>query len=72
MLALFDAASDDAVLPYPVQNWLTGHLKRAAIAQGRADLMSLWAGQGAPLLKHHRVADLMHDLIQQAAVKPAP
>lgn len=53
-------------LPYPVQNWLTGVLKRAAIAQGRADLMSLWSGQGAPLLRHHRVADLMAALEAEA------
>jgi nitronate monooxygenase len=62
MLRLFETAPADAVLPYPVQNWLTAQLKRAAIAQGRADLMSLWSGQGAPLLRHHKVADLMQAL----------
>jgi nitronate monooxygenase len=68
MLAAFDTAPADAVLPYPVQNWLTGQLKRAAIVQGRADLMSLWSGQGAPLLKHHKVADLMRALLPQPAL----
>lgn len=61
MQAMLDARPE-AVLPYPLQNWLTGQIKRAAIAQGRADLMSLWAGQGAPLLRHKRVADLMASL----------
>lgn len=65
MLETLQAHPQD-ILPYPVQNWLTGLLKRAAIAQGRADLMSLWAGQGAPLLRHHRVADLMAALEAEA------
>lgn len=50
---------------YPVQNWLTGHLKRAAIAQNRPELMSLWAGQGAPLLQHRQARPLMQALIEQ-------
>lgn len=56
-----EQASDD-ILPYPWQNWLTGHLKRAAIAQNRADLMSLWAGQAAGLVRHQRAAELMQSL----------
>ena len=51
--------------PYPVQNWLTGRMKPAAIAQGRTDLMSLWSGQAAPLLKHRDARSLMHALQQQ-------
>jgi nitronate monooxygenase len=42
--------------PFPVQNWLTGHIKRAAAAQDNPDLTSLWAGQSAPLI-HHTAAD---------------
>ena len=52
-------AQPDDILPYPVQNWLTGQLKRAAQTQGRGDLMSLWAGQAAPVLRHHTVPELM-------------
>lgn len=52
--------------PYPVQAWLTAQLKSAALAANRADVISLWAGQGAPLLKHHRASDLMRALIEQA------
>ncbi|MFT3858943.1 MAG: nitronate monooxygenase [Aquabacterium sp.] len=47
------------ILPYPVQNWLTGQIKREALRQHRPELMSLWAGQSAPLLRHHDVAALM-------------
>lgn len=51
--------------PYPVQGWLAGALRPAAVAQGRADLMSLWAGQSAPLLRHRDAAALMAALIAQ-------
>lgn len=37
--------------PYPVQSWINGRLRAAAIAQGRDDLISLWCGQSAPLLR---------------------
>jgi hypothetical protein len=37
--------------PYPVQDWLTAQLKAAALAANRADVISLWSGQGAPLLR---------------------
>ncbi len=53
------------VAPYPVQNWLTGALKQAAQVRGRADLMPLWAGQGAPLLRHQHAAKLIAELESQ-------
>jgi nitronate monooxygenase len=48
---------------YPVQAWLTAQLKSAALAAGRADVISLWSGQGAPLLKHHHARDLFEFLV---------
>jgi nitronate monooxygenase len=48
--------------PYPVQNWLTARFRAAALAAGRTDLISLWSGQSAPLLRHRRAADLMRSL----------
>jgi nitronate monooxygenase len=48
--------------PYPVQNWLTAQLRTAALAAGRTDIISLWSGQSAPLLRHRRAADLMRSL----------
>jgi nitronate monooxygenase len=51
--------------PYPVQAWLTGQLKAAGLDAGRADLMSLWSGQGAPLLVHRRAADLLRSLVDE-------
>jgi len=49
--------------PYPVQNWLTAQFRAAAFAAGRADIVSLWSGQGAPLLKHRRAAELFRALV---------
>lgn len=48
--------------PYPVQNWLTAQFRAAALAAGRTDIVSLWSGQSAPLLRHRRAADLMKSL----------
>ena len=62
---LIDAlrGKESALAPYPVQAWLTAQFKTAALAANRADLMSLWSGQGAPLLKHRRAADLLRSLV---------
>jgi nitronate monooxygenase len=55
--------SEALLPPYPVQGWLTGKLREAALKAGRADVVSLWSGQGAPLLKHHRARDLFESLV---------
>ncbi len=47
---------------YPVQNWLTARFRAAALAAGRTDIVSLWSGQGAPLLKYRRAAELLRSL----------
>jgi len=51
--------------PYPVQAWLTAQLKTAALAANRPDVISLWSGQGAPLIRHRRAAELLRSLILQ-------
>lgn len=48
--------------PYPVQGWLTGKLRDAAVKRGRADILSLWSGQAAPLLRRHRARELFRSL----------
>jgi len=62
-------ARADRLPPFPVQAWFLGHLKRAAIAAGDEDFASLYAGQGAPLLRHRKAADLMADLSRPAEVR---
>src|SRR4051794_27987787 len=54
-----------AFAPYPVHAWLTAQLRSAALAAGRTDLVSLWSGQGAPLLKHRRARELMASLVAE-------
>jgi nitronate monooxygenase len=43
------------VAPYPVQNALTQELRQAAARADRGDYLSLWAGQGAPLIRDRRL-----------------
>jgi nitronate monooxygenase len=49
----------DAIAPYPYQRHLLGPAARAARAAGRTDVVSLWAGQGSPLLRHRRAGELV-------------
>ena len=58
--------------PYPVHAWLTAQLRKAALAANRTDLISLWSGQAAPLLRHRRARDLLESLIAEVdALKSA-
>lgn len=50
---------------YPVQAWLTGRYKQAAIERERSDLMSLWCGQSAPLIRHRKARDLFAALVKE-------
>lgn len=50
---------------YPIQNWLTGVLKKAAREQNRDDLMSLWCGQAASLISHRNASSLVTSLIAE-------
>lgn len=50
-------------LPFPIQSWFTDPLKKAAAAQSVSAYASLYAGQGAPLLRHRKVAELMKSLV---------
>ncbi|MBP2703907.1 nitronate monooxygenase [Microbispora sp. RL4-1S] len=45
--------------PYPVMNDLTRPLRQAAAAAGRADFLSLWAGDGVPLARELPAAELV-------------
>lgn len=64
----FSRAADGGtvpIAPFPLQSWLVGRFKSAAIAQGRSDLVSLWAGQAAPLIRHHDATELVGALVAQ-------
>lgn len=51
------------IAPFPVQNWFMAQLRPAALKAGRTDLVSLWAGQASPNLKHRQAGALMQALI---------
>lgn len=54
--------------PFPQQQGLTAELRAAAVALGRADLMQLWAGQGAPLARAMPAAALLRALADEAGL----
>ena len=53
------------ILPYPLQRALVRNVATAAEAAGRPDLVPLWAGQSAPLLRFTDVRELLSSLIEQ-------
>ena len=50
---------------YPTQSWIIASLRAAALAQGRTDLIALWAGQSAPLVRHRKVDELFTSLVNE-------
>jgi nitronate monooxygenase len=57
--------NDDAILPFPLQNALTRPLRTAAAKQGRAEFLSLWAGQGVRLARRQSAAELIARLANE-------
>jgi nitronate monooxygenase len=57
--------ASDAILPFPLQNALTRPLRTAAAQQGRAEYLSLWAGQGVRLARRQRAAELIARLAKE-------
>ena len=55
----------DAILPFPLQNQLTRPLRNAAAKQGRAEFLSLWAGQGVRLAQRQAAALLVERLAEE-------
>lgn len=51
------------VLPFPLQTTFMSPLRKAAIEQGRMDMLTFWAGQNTSLLIHKEVNSLMSELI---------
>jgi nitronate monooxygenase len=49
----------DAILPFPLQNALTRPLRTAAAKAGRAEFLSLWAGQGLRMARREPAAQLV-------------
>ncbi|HEU4409446.1 MAG TPA: nitronate monooxygenase [Polyangiaceae bacterium] len=62
------AAHERDLPPYPIQNWLTQPLRKAAADAGEADWLSLWAGQSAALARPRPAAELVRELVAGAEV----
>jgi nitronate monooxygenase len=58
-------ACEALVPPYPIQNVLTAEIRQASARQGKADFMSLWAGQGVGLARPMPAAQLVRTLAQE-------
>jgi nitronate monooxygenase len=58
-----DAAGE--VLPFPLQNSLTRPLRAAAAGKGRAEFLSLWAGQGVRMARVQPAAELVRKLVEE-------
>lgn len=62
----FESETDPtAILPFPYQNALTRPLRSAAAKLGRAEFLSLWAGQGTRMARRKPAAAIFADLIRE-------
>ena len=59
-----DAIGAD-ILPYPLQNALTRPMRTAGGKAGNINVLSLWAGQAAPLARRESTADLVQRLVRE-------
>jgi nitronate monooxygenase len=60
-----EALAAAPALAYPLQNAMTADLRREAAKAGKADLLSLWAGQGVPLARARPAGELLRELVRE-------
>jgi nitronate monooxygenase len=60
-----DSAQEEVIQYFPLQNALTRPLRKAAAEQGRAEFLSLWAGQGVRLARRQPAAELIARLTRE-------
>lgn len=60
-------AATDRTLPFPLQTYFMGALRKAALEQQKNDLVFFWSGQIAPIVKHKKASTLMKSLIEEAS-----
>lgn len=58
---------EDAILPFPLQGAAIGPLRSEAAIRGDTRFLSLWAGQGARLARDLPAAELVEQLVEEAA-----
>jgi nitronate monooxygenase len=64
----FDELSglEDKIPVYPVQHYLTRHIRAAARAKENPEFMSLWAGQGSPMSRRCSAGELVDILVSES------
>lgn len=60
--AVRDIEADGRMAPFPAQNWATGVFRAEAGRRDEGELLSLWAGQAAPLARHSDAGELFAEL----------
>lgn len=55
----------DAILPFPAQNAFTRDMRKKAAELGRAEYLSLWAGQGVELIRQMKAETLVRVLLTE-------
>jgi nitronate monooxygenase len=55
----------DYILPYPLQNKLTGELRRIAKVNNNADFVSIWVGQSINKFSGESTTDILRKLISE-------
>ncbi|RAN32951.1 NAD(P)H-dependent flavin oxidoreductase [Hyphomonas pacifica] len=59
------ANAPDTLLPFPYQNALTRPMRKAAAQQGKAEYLSLWAGQGVGLTRRMTTQELIDAMMAE-------
>ncbi len=65
MTEVESGGDQEAILPFPLQNALTRPLRTAAAKSGRAEFLSLWAGQGIRMARRQSAAELVTRLVAE-------
>ncbi|MFV8827336.1 NAD(P)H-dependent flavin oxidoreductase [Alkalihalobacterium sp. APHAB7] len=66
-IARLSDVSDIQVPNYPIQNALTQPLRKEAAKQGKAEWLSMWAGQGLRLAQSEGAGQIIHRVMEQAS-----
>ncbi|PZQ88280.1 MAG: 2-nitropropane dioxygenase [Leifsonia xyli] len=61
--AVREIEASERIAPFPAQNWATGVFRAEAARRDEGELLSLWAGQAAPLARHTDAVELFAELV---------
>jgi nitronate monooxygenase len=61
------SGKEESILPFPLHSQFISPLRQQAVAQKKWEMILLWGGQIAPLLRYRKAAELMHALIEETS-----